>query len=185
MTKQTREGTDWYHIRKWSIGRKATMEQEDIDREFFELARQFMSLSGLMKVPDHVAHPDDIALWKQDSMFPSNHGKHITILYVCPMRHLCGCMAGIRVMKSLEHGWMLMDICGFHDETSHASKPRNNTSALRLEEILAANAPASKHCVLVRLFVSNFWSFQAWLDNLVLSFYRHRHWPPLRRLRMA
>ena len=62
---------------------------------------------------------------------------------------------------------MKMDICGFHDETSHASKPRNNTSALRLEEILAANAPTSKHCVVVRLFVSNLWSFQAWRGNLV------------------
>ena len=89
MAKQTREGTDWYHIRKWAIGRKAEMEQEDIDREFFELARQYMFLSGLMKVPDHVAFPNDIALWKRDSEFPWFHGKYITRLYVCPMRHLC------------------------------------------------------------------------------------------------
>ena len=53
MTKQTRKGTDWYHIRKWAIGRKAEMEQEDIDRDVFDLARQYMSLSGLRKVPDH------------------------------------------------------------------------------------------------------------------------------------
>ena len=89
MTKQTREGTDWFHIRKWAIGWKAEMEQEDIDRDVFELARQYMSLSGLRKVPDHVAHPDDIALFNQDSMFPSDNGKVITTLYVCPMRHLC------------------------------------------------------------------------------------------------
>ena len=63
MAKRISDGTDWYHIRKWAIGAKVEMEQEDIDREFFELALQFMSLSGLMKVPDHVAHPDDIALW--------------------------------------------------------------------------------------------------------------------------
>ena len=30
---------------------------------------------------------------------------------------------------------MKMDICGFHDETSHASKPSNNTTAVKLEEI--------------------------------------------------
>ena len=167
MVKQRREGTDWYHIRKWAIGRKAEMEQEDIDRDVFDLARQYMSLSGLRKVPDHVAHPDDIALFNQDSMFPSENGKVIHTVYVCPMRHLCGCMAGFRSTKTLEQGWMKMDICGFHDETSHASKPRNNTSALRLEEILAANAPTSKHCVVVRLFVSNLWSFQAWRGNLV------------------
>ena len=57
MTKQTREGTDWYHIRKWAIGRKAEMEQDDIDRDVFDLARQFMSLSGLRKVSDHVCCP--------------------------------------------------------------------------------------------------------------------------------
>ena len=62
---------------------------------------------------------------------------------------------------------MQMDKGGFHDETSHASKPHNNTSALKLDKILAANAPTSKHCVLVRLFVSYFWSFQAWRDNVV------------------
>ena len=88
MMKQTREGTDWY-IRKWAIGRMAEMEQEDIDREVLDLAQQYMSLSGLRKVPDHVAHPDDIALFNQDSMFPSENGKVIHTVYVCPMRHLC------------------------------------------------------------------------------------------------
>ena len=73
MAKQRREGKDWYHIRKWAIGAKAEMEQEDIDIEFFDLARQYMSLSEPRKVPDHVALPDDIALWMQDSMFPSNN----------------------------------------------------------------------------------------------------------------
>ena len=93
MAKRRTEGTDWYHIRKWAIGRKAEMEQEDIDRDVFDLAQQFMFLSGLRKVLDHVALPDDIALWKKDGEFPSLHGKHFTILYVCPMRHLCGCVA--------------------------------------------------------------------------------------------
>ena len=37
MAKRRTEGTDWYHIRKWAIGAKAEMEQEDIDREFFDL----------------------------------------------------------------------------------------------------------------------------------------------------
>ena len=71
MVKRRTEGTDWFHIRKWAIGAKAEMEQEDIDREFFDLALQYMSLSGLRKVPDHVALPDDVALWKLDSEFPS------------------------------------------------------------------------------------------------------------------
>ena len=143
------------------------MEQEGIDREFFELARQHKSFSGLMKVPDHVALPDDVALWKLDSEFPSFYAKHLTRQYACPMRHLCGCMAGIRVTESFQQGWMRMDICGCHDQTSHASKPRNNTKAIKLAEILAADAPSSKYCGLVRVFASYFWSFQAWMELCV------------------
>ncbi len=70
LVKWIADGTDRMHIRKWVTGAKTKMEQEDIDREFFELALQNMSLSGLMKVPDHVALPDDVALWKLHSKFP-------------------------------------------------------------------------------------------------------------------
>ena len=113
LAKRKADGTDWMHIRKWVTCAKA-MEQEDIDKEFFKLVRQYMSLSGLEKVPDHVALTDNVALWKLDSEFPSFHGKHYTRQYACPMRHLCGCMAGIRVTESVQ-GWMQMDICGCHD----------------------------------------------------------------------
>ena len=80
MAKRRADGTEWFHIRKWVTGAKAEMEQEDIDREFFEFVRQYMSLSGLRKVLDHVALPDDVALWKRDSESPSFHGKYLTRL---------------------------------------------------------------------------------------------------------
>ncbi len=76
-------------------------------------------------------------------------------------------MARILVKESLQQGWMQMDICSCHDETSSTSKPHNDTKAIKLVEILAANAPSSKHCVLVRLFVSYVWPFQAWLEHIV------------------
>ncbi len=51
-------------INKWTNGERATAEQEDIDRELFELARDYMSASGLKKIPGHVAKDTDVALWK-------------------------------------------------------------------------------------------------------------------------
>ncbi len=47
MAKRRSNGTDWFYIRKWVIGPKAEMEQEDIDREFLDLVLQYMSLPGL------------------------------------------------------------------------------------------------------------------------------------------
>ncbi len=42
------------------------MEQEDIDSELFELAREWMSVSKLQvrNLPGHVAKETDVALWK-------------------------------------------------------------------------------------------------------------------------
>ena len=51
-------------IKKWVTGERATEEQEDIDRAIFELAREFMSASGLKKIPGHVGKGTDFALWK-------------------------------------------------------------------------------------------------------------------------
>ena len=51
-------------IKKWITGERATEEQEDIDRAIFELAREFMSASGLKKIPGHVGKKTDMGLWK-------------------------------------------------------------------------------------------------------------------------
>ncbi len=51
-------------IKKWITGERVTVEQEDIDRELFELARDYMSASGLKKIPGHFAKDTDLALWK-------------------------------------------------------------------------------------------------------------------------
>ncbi len=40
------------------------MDQDDIDRELFELAREWMEVSKLKKLPGHVAKETDVSLWK-------------------------------------------------------------------------------------------------------------------------
>jgi hypothetical protein len=45
----------WTLMKRWVTGEKAEMDQEDIDRELFELAREWMAVSKLWKLPDHVA----------------------------------------------------------------------------------------------------------------------------------
>ncbi len=38
---------EWTLMKRWLTGQKAEMEQEDIDRELFELAREWVSVSKL------------------------------------------------------------------------------------------------------------------------------------------
>jgi hypothetical protein len=42
---------EWTLMKRWVTGEKAEMEQEDIERELFELAREWMSVSKLRKLP--------------------------------------------------------------------------------------------------------------------------------------
>ncbi len=56
---------EWTLIKRWVPGEKAEMEQDDIDSELFELAREWMSVSKLRMLPGHVAKESDAALWKK------------------------------------------------------------------------------------------------------------------------
>ncbi len=52
-------------MKRWATGEKAEVEQEDIDRELFKLAREWMSMSKLRMLPGHVAKDSDAVLWKK------------------------------------------------------------------------------------------------------------------------
>jgi hypothetical protein len=56
---------EWTLMKRWVTGEKAEVEQEDIDRELFELAREWMAVSKLRKLPGHVAKETNVALLKQ------------------------------------------------------------------------------------------------------------------------
>jgi hypothetical protein len=48
-------GVAGWNGQRWVTGEKAEMGQEDIDRELFELACEWMAVSKLRKLPGHVA----------------------------------------------------------------------------------------------------------------------------------
>ena len=73
-------------IKQWVTGDRAVMDSEDIDRELFELARDFMSASKLKKLPSHVPKPTDHAMWKQYRAYTTV--RRISFrCFRCPLRH--------------------------------------------------------------------------------------------------
>ena len=76
-------------------GERAEMDQEDMDRELFELAREWMAVSKLWKLPGHVAKETDVALWMQFRECPKQKSRRVQLsairvrLFRCPLRHQC------------------------------------------------------------------------------------------------
>ena len=46
-------------MKRWVTGEKAEMDSEDIERELFELARDWMSQPKLKKLPGHQSKPTE------------------------------------------------------------------------------------------------------------------------------
>ena len=65
----------------------AEMEQEDIEREIFELAREYMEASKLKKLPSNAPNPNEVGLWKiYESFSKAKEGQEVRI-YRCPMKY--------------------------------------------------------------------------------------------------
>jgi hypothetical protein len=63
MSKRKWNGREaWTMMKRWVTGEQAEMDQDDIDRELFELAREWMEVSKLKKLPGHVAKETDVSL---------------------------------------------------------------------------------------------------------------------------
>ena len=107
---------EWTLMKRWVTGDKAEMEQEDIDRELFELAREWMGVSKLRKIPGHVAKEADVALCKQFHEHPKQKGAILVRFFRCPLRHRCGFLAGIRNMEGAD--LTKLDRCCEHNATS-------------------------------------------------------------------
>ena len=123
---------EWTLMKRWVTGEKADMDQEDIERELYELAREWMAVSKLRKIPGHVAKETDVALWKQFREYPKHKGSILVRLFRCPLRHRCGCLAGIRIMEGAD--WMQLDRCGEHNANSH---DEDKSKYLKHDQIVA------------------------------------------------
>ena len=107
--KRRRTPLDYVLIKEWVTGEKAVMDEEDIEHEMFNAARDFMSASLLRKLPNHFSKPTDYYLWKLVRDRTTKLGVR-NRFFRCPMRFRCGCMAGIRIMEG--HGWKQLRLFG-------------------------------------------------------------------------
>jgi hypothetical protein len=79
-------------VQRWVTGGRATQPEEDIEREFFDLARHLMHLSGLKKLPCHKGLDTNLLLWKKAGVHTLCCVKYVLRLYLCQMRNRCRCM---------------------------------------------------------------------------------------------
>jgi hypothetical protein len=63
-------------IKRWVTARgdKAEMDSKDIERELFELARDWMSQSKPKKLPGPQSKPIEVSLWKQNCEYKVQKG---------------------------------------------------------------------------------------------------------------
>jgi hypothetical protein len=92
-------------------------DQDDIDKELFELACEWMEVSKLKKLPCHVAKETDISLWKQYSDCTKKKSGVRIWAFQCPLKHQTGCCAGIHILYC--PAWMQLDWSGEHNANSH------------------------------------------------------------------
>ncbi len=71
----------WTVMKQWVTGQKAEMEQEDIDRVLFKIAREWMAVSKLRKISGRVAKETYVALWKQFCEYPKQKGTVLVRLF--------------------------------------------------------------------------------------------------------
>ncbi len=70
-------------IKRWVTGEQAEMDQDDIDRDLFEFAREWMEVSKLKKLPGHVAKKSDDPMLLCASSFVSTHSRMVLYLSDC------------------------------------------------------------------------------------------------------
>jgi hypothetical protein len=100
MSKRKWNGREsWTMIKRWvSVhGKQSEMDQDDIDRELVELARDWMDVSKLKKLSCCVAKETDVAaLLLSANSFVSTQSRRVQLsailvrLFRCPLRHQCG-----------------------------------------------------------------------------------------------
>ncbi len=113
--RKYRSSREYTLMKRWVTGDKAEMDSEYIERELFELARDWMSQSKLKKLPGHQAKPTDVSLWKQFREYKSKKGSIFVRLFRCPLLHRC--KAGIRITEGPD--WMQLERCWEHNSNSH------------------------------------------------------------------
>ncbi len=99
------------------------MDDEDIEIQLFEEARELMQFSGLKKLPGHKGLSNDLHLWKKAGGDHATRAGISYTIYRCPMRHQCDCKCTIRVGRGV--GSLTLECFGLYDMKSHAMDKSN------------------------------------------------------------
>ena len=111
----------WKVIRRYDTSNTARLDPEDRKYDQYQHARDWMEKSGMKMLPEHIPERDELHLWKlfRSSRAASNRGVSIRE-YKCPMLHLSGCRAGLRIVRC--DGFEQLERCGSHNLDSHVSR---------------------------------------------------------------
>ncbi len=85
----------------------------------------------LRKVPGHIPKATDFHMWKMFGVYNTKKGVN-TQIFRTPLRHRCGCKAGIRIMEAV--GWKQLDRIGEHNAESDQE---DKSKYLKHEQIVA------------------------------------------------
>jgi hypothetical protein len=118
-------------------GEQAAMNDEDIENQLFEEARQLMQLSRLKKLPGHKGLSNDLHLWKRAGSDHTTRAGITYTIYRCPMRHQCDCKCIIGVRRG--NGRLTLERCWLHDMNSHAT---DKSKYLKYEQIISLSEAA-------------------------------------------
>jgi hypothetical protein len=102
-------------MKGWVTGEKAAMEQKDIDRELFELAREWMTVSKLRKLP--CCKGNQCCSVEAVSRVPKAEGCNTCPIVLMPIEAQM-----LMFGRNQHHGgadWMQLDQCYEHNANSH------------------------------------------------------------------
>jgi hypothetical protein len=112
---------DWTVVRRYATGGRAQLDSEDIEFDIYQRARDLMHLSGLRLLPEQVLPDSNVHLWQLVRQATTAMNGAAIRQFACPMRHLCKCKAGLRIVEG--PGFMQLERYGMHDQRSHEIPP--------------------------------------------------------------
>jgi hypothetical protein len=126
---------EWKVVRRYATGGRAQLDTEDIDFDIYKKARELMESSGMIMLPQQEVQAGGVHLWQLRRQATSASNGFAIREFQCPMRHLCKCNVGLRIVEG--PGFMQLERLGMHDRQSHVTPPRR---AL-MESIQDENGP--------------------------------------------
>jgi hypothetical protein len=101
----------WTLVAEYPTASGMATDVPDIVDAMYHHVEDFMHAGGLRMDENHVGSPTDFHMWRLE------HETTRSMYWNCPMKWLCGCTAGIRIMET--PNTLRLEKTGRHDEDSH------------------------------------------------------------------